>query len=307
MSTNQALSSNRSPFACNFSRSPKSKIPCSIAQMKSDEFEQLLSLDDDDIDLPEAALIIAQDEYPGLDIEPYLCQIDEFAAEIAGRLETNGNAESMISTINTHLFKDLGFRGNMDDYYDPRNSLLNDVLDRRRGIPISLSILYLGIGRRLGLDLEGVSFPGHFLVSLNVGSGSIILDPFFGGISLSEDELEFRLSRLGEFELVDSLQDFLEPASNKSILERMLRNLCSIYMQNETHDKALNASNKIMSLAPDNPQDYRLRATIYQAMECHTLALDDYRRFLFMDPESDHVEQVRANIIKLQSAVRFLH
>ena len=273
----------------------------------SEAFTQLLSLDDYEIDLVEAALIIARDEYPELSVTQYLSQIDQYALDVAERLDDNSDAETIISALNDYLFKEQGFRGNMEDYYDPRNSLLNDVIDRRCGIPISLSIIYIETGRRLGLDLEGVSFPGHFLVRFNVGSGTIILDPFFGGISLSEDELEFRLSRLGDYETQDPLEDLLEPASNRSILERVLRNLRGIYMQNATHDKALITSNKIIHLTPNNPYEYRLRGSIYQAMECHSLALNDYRQFLNLDPDADDAENVRADIIQLQSAVRYLH
>ena len=271
------------------------------------EFDFLLTLDDSEIDLAEAALVIAKDEYPELDVHNYLEQIDQFAIDVAGQLKQDSNAETIISTLNDYLFGEQGFKGNMDDYYDPKNSLLNDVIDRRSGIPISLSIIYLETGRRLGLDLEGVCFPGHFLVRFNVGQGTIILDPFFGGISLSEDELDFRLSRLSDHDLQDPLEDLLAPASNKSILERILRNLRGIYMQNATHDKALNVSNKILSLMPDSGQEYRLRGSIYQAMECHSLALADFRRFLKLDPENDETERVRGDIIQLQDALRHLH
>ncbi len=271
------------------------------------EFEVLLALEDSEIDLAEAALVIAKDEYPDLQVASYLEKIDQFALDIAAQLTADSNAETIISTLNQYLFDELGFKGNMEDYYDPRNSLLNDVIDRRCGIPISLSIIYLETGRRLGLDLEGICFPGHFLVRFNVGHGTIILDPFFGGISLSEDELDFRLSRLSDQDSHDPLDELLAPASNKSILERVLRNLRGIYMQNATHDKALNASNKILSLIPDSAQEYRLRGSIYQAMECHSLALADFRRFLKLEPENDENERVRGDIIRLQNALRQLH
>lgn len=274
----------------------------------TDEFDRILSLDDSDIDLAEGALIIARDEYPDLDIPRYLEQIDSFAIDVAERLGDDNDMETIITVLNDYLFKEQGFRGNMEHYYDPRNSLLNDVIDRRSGIPISLSIIYLETGRRLGLDLEGVSFPGHFLVRFNVGSGAVVLDPFFGGISLGEDELEFRLSRFGgESYLGESLEDLLEPASNRSILERVLRNLRGIYMESSTHDKALLKSNRLLSIAPDNPSEYLLRGSIYHAMECHQLALADYQQFIDMNPDGDDIERIRAKIIELQGAVRRLH
>ncbi|MBN1378330.1 MAG: tetratricopeptide repeat protein [Gammaproteobacteria bacterium] len=272
-----------------------------------DEFDLLLALDDSEIDLAEAALIIARDEYPELSVTNYLEKIDQFAIDVAARLEQDSDAETIISTLNDYLFDEQGFSGNMDNYYDPRNSLLNDVIDRRSGIPISLSIIYLETGRRLGLDLEGVCFPGHFLVRFNVGQGSIILDPFFGGVSLSEDELEFRLSRLADHDPYETLEELLAPASNKSILERVLRNLRGIYMQNATHEKALNASNKILSLMPENAREYRLRGSIYQAMDCYSLALADFRRYLKLEPETEESERVRGDIIRLQSALQHLH
>ncbi len=271
------------------------------------DFEDIIALDDYEIDLAEAALVIAKDEYPQLDIPRYLDCIDQYALDIANQLGGNNDAETMIATLNEYLFKNLGFKGDMDDYYDPRNSLLNDVIDRRCGIPISLSIIYLETGRRLGLELEGVSFPGHFLVRFNVSHGTVILDPFFGGISLSEDELEHRMSRFSDEHLEEPLEDLLEPASNKAILERILRNLRGIYMQNSTHDKALRTSEKILTLAPDNPYEYLLRGSIYQSMECHRMALSDYQRFINMDPEADEAEKIRAQIVELQSTVRFLH
>jgi regulator of sirC expression with transglutaminase-like and TPR domain len=271
------------------------------------EFNDIAALDDNDIDLAEAALLIAKDEYPALDVARYLNQIDRFATDIENRIEDGTDAQKIIATLNDYLFKEQGFRGNMENYYDPRNSLLNDVIDRRCGIPISLSIIYLETGRRLGLDLEGVSFPGHFLVRFNVSSGTIILDPFFGGISLSEDELEFRMSRFRNNEMGDSLEDLLEPASNKAIIERVLRNLRGIYMNNETHDKALKTSDRILLLSPDNPYEYLFRGSIYHSMECHQAALDDYQRFLRLHPEADEAERIRGQIIELQSVVRRLH
>jgi regulator of sirC expression with transglutaminase-like and TPR domain len=271
------------------------------------EFNDLATLDDNDIDLVEAALVVAKDEYPALDIPRYLSQIDHFVTDIEQRVGNDNDAQKIIAALNDYLFKEQGFRGNMENYYDPRNSLLNDVMDRRCGIPISLSIIYLETGRRLGLDLEGVSFPGHFLVRFNVSRGTIILDPFFGGISLSEDELEFRMSRFRNNEMSDSLEDLLEPASNKAIIERVLRNLRGIYMNNETHDKALKTSERILLLSPDNPYEYLFRGSIYHSMECHQAALDDYQRFLRLHPEADEAERIRGQIIELQSAVRRLH
>ena len=140
--------------------------------------------------------------------------------------------------LNQFLYEDLGYWGNTEDYYDPRNSYLNEVIDRRTGIPITLSILYMELGRRVGLPLEGVSFPGHFLVRLRLRGGTLVLDPFSGGAPQSEDELRSRLKRVIPDGVADNLpaselplDQFLEPATKRQILSRVLRNLKGIYRE----------------------------------------------------------------------------
>src|SRR3990172_9102721 len=128
--------------------------------------------------LAEACLLIAEDQYPGLDIAACVAKLDAMAATVRGRLAADALAEQKVAALNWHLFGELRFCGNADAYYDPRNSYLNEVLERRTGIPLTLSIVYLEVGRRLGLQLQGVSFPGHFLVKLRLKQGSLVLDPF---------------------------------------------------------------------------------------------------------------------------------
>ena len=145
------------------------------------------------VDLGAACLAIARDEYPDLDVAACCGELDSMAVTVRSRLAADAFAEQRIAALNHHLFAELGFRGNVDAYYDPRNSYLNEVLTRRTGIPITLSILYMEVGRRIGLPLRGVSFPGHFLVKLRVRRGELVLDPFAGGVPRAPSELRARL------------------------------------------------------------------------------------------------------------------
>src|SRR5581483_2102597 len=178
----------------------------------ADRLKDVLERPEDDINLAEAALLMAADEYPSLDVSTYLQRLDELAAGVRGRLPADAT------------FEEQGFTGNTDDYYDPRNSFLNEVLDRKLGIPITLSILYIEIGRRIGLTFQGISFPGHFLVKSETDVGDIVLDPFSGGVALSEKDLVQRLrERFGEENAPPApLAPLLRAAGKKEILLRML-------------------------------------------------------------------------------------
>ena len=201
-------------------------------------FAQLIAREDARIDLARGCLMIAQDAYPGLDVERYLGAIERMAIRLRAALPKNVSPEERVVALNKFLYEDEGFWGNTDDYYDPRNSYLNEVIDRKTGIPITLSILYMELGRRIGLPLEGVSFPGHFLVRLKLRGGVLVLDPFSGGAPQSEDDLRKRVKRVIPDGVADDLpaaelplDQFLEPASNRQILSRVLRNLKGIYRE----------------------------------------------------------------------------
>ncbi|MCI0554426.1 MAG: transglutaminase-like domain-containing protein, partial [Anaerolineae bacterium] len=193
------------------------------------------------INLAEAALLFAQSEYPELQVDTYLSRLDEMAAVVNKRLVPGASLANVIFELNHFLFEEQGFAGNIDEYYDPRNSFINEVLERKTGIPISLSLIYIEIGHRIGLPLTGVLFPGHFLVKLTVEAGDIVLDPFAGGRSLSEQDLISHLSNFMEFHPSDpvDLTRLLTPARKRDVLSRMLRNLKAIYIKSEEYLKAL--------------------------------------------------------------------
>jgi regulator of sirC expression with transglutaminase-like and TPR domain len=271
-----------------------------------DRFAELLAGEDGRIELARACLEIAADAYPGLDVDGYVGEIERFAARLQARLAPGVSVEDRVIALNEFLFADLGFRGNADDYYDPRNSYLNEVLDRRRGIPITLSVLYLEIGRRIELPLDGVSFPGHFLVRLPMRGGTLVLDPFSGGAPQSEDELRERLKRViprGAMQGVPvaelPLDPFLEPASHRQILARLLRNLKGVYREADRPERLLQVLNRMLVVAPDAPAELRDRGYAYERLECWRPALADLADYLERDPEAADAHEVRAKMVEL--------
>jgi regulator of sirC expression with transglutaminase-like and TPR domain len=273
-----------------------------------DSFETLVRADDARIDLAHACLLIAQDAYPGLDVERYLGEIERMAIRLRARLAGGAGAEERVIALNQFLFDDLGYRGNTSAYYDARNSYLNEVIDRRTGIPITLSILYMEVGRRVGLPLDGVSFPGHFLVRLRLRGGTLVLDPFSGGAPLSEDELRERLQRVipegasGGVPLAElPLQQFLEPASKRQILSRLLRNLKGIYRETDKPERMLEVLNRMLVVAPEASSELRERAYVYQRLECFRAALKDLSDYVEREPEAADLDDVRARLVELSA------
>ena len=250
------------------------------------------------IDLAEAALLCAQDTYPDLDIRSELDSLESLAAKLRNRLPADFSVTHRLVALNNYLFRELGFSGNMDEYYDPRNSFLNDVLARKTGIPITLSILYLEVGQRLGLKLKGVSFPGHFLVKVRVSGGELVLDPYAGGRSLSEEELRERLAQFTDKDTAKELplEDFLETASPRQILARLLRNLKAIYLEAKDFDKALGVMNRLVILLPDVPEERRDRGLVFARLECPRAAQEDLSHYATERPQADDTEQIAAQL-----------
>lgn len=270
---------------------------------------QKILLVDQELSLAEAALLLAKDEYPALDVDAYLTRLDELATRVRTRLPEGANIEDTLVTMNQILFDELGFAGNVDDYYDPRNSFLNDVLDRKLGIPITLSILYMDIANRLGLELEGVSFPGHFLVKFSTDEGDVVLDPFSGGTPLTEEDLVERLEEATGNEMASnlSINELLEAANKRDILVRMLRNLKGIYLRRQRHDKALTALHRILLIAPDQVEELRERGELHERLECFHAARDDYRRYLERASASTDVVPVRTRLIEVERQLTRYH
>ncbi len=266
------------------------------------EFSRLMLRQDKQIELARACLQIAEDAYPGLDVDGYVGEIERFARRLRTRFAPEAVAEDRIIALNEFLFDDLGFGGNTDDYYDPRNSYLNEVIDRRTGIPITLAVLYMEIGRRIGLPFEGVSFPGHFLVRLPLRGGTLVLDPFSGGVPQSEAELRELLKRVippgvGAADL--PLDQFLEPASNRQILARLLRNLKGIYREKDQPERLLEVLNRVIVVAPESAAELRERGLVYVRLECWRPALKDLADYLEREPEAPDQDEVRSKMVDL--------
>jgi len=210
-------------------------------------FAHVVGRDDAHVDLAQAALMIAEGEYPGLDIPTYIAALDRFGAR-ARRAVVAAPGDPPMATVLRVLYGDLGFHGNAGDYYDPRNSFLNEVLDRRTGIPITLGVVLIEVCRRVGVDARGVSYPGHFLVRSSTPTGAIFIDPF-EGVPLDEESLLALYQRAtGEDGPIDPRR--LEPASRKQILLRMLNNLRGIYQARTDQKRLQDVLMRMSVLAP---------------------------------------------------------
>jgi regulator of sirC expression with transglutaminase-like and TPR domain len=258
------------------------------------------------IPLARGALLIAKDEYPDLELDKYLDQLAALSREAEAPVRGAESTVEKIQRLSEFLFDSKGFEGNRDQYADPRNSFLNDVLERRLGIPISLSVLYIEVGRRLGLNLYGVSFPAHFLVKAVDDRGELIIDPFNEGAILDLDEIRARLQQIYR-QPVDVHPEMLKPVGARHILARMLRNLKNIYGQGGDWQRALSALDRILMLEPHSLEELLERAVLYERMECFAAARDDFQSFLTQAPEHPAAETVREAIIRLSQQVSRLN
>ena len=274
----------------------------------SERLRQIVAGPDEDISLAEAALLIAVHGNPGLNVSAYLNRIDELAYMLRLRVAEDEDVRGRITALNEFLFGELGFGPNAEDYYDPRNSFLNEVLERRTGIPITLSVIYMELGRRIGLPLQGVSFPGHFLVKCSFDDGAIVLDPYSGGISLGLTDLQRRLREVRGGEVSRAIvAELLVSASNKDILVRLLRNLKAVYLHDRDLDKALPIVSWIVEIMPELPPELRDRGMIYQELECPRAALADFEAYLQRSPGCEDGADIRRRIVELRSAAAKLN
>ena len=271
-------------------------------------FAQLISREDARIDLSRACLLIAQDAYPDLDVERYIGEIERMATRLRARLAPTAAGEERVVALNQLLYEELGYWGNTQDYYDPRNSYLNEVIDRRTGMPITMSILYMELGRRIGLPVEGVSFPGHFLVRVRLRGGMLVLDPFSGGAPQSEDELRSRVKRVIPDGVADDLpaselplDQFLEPATNRQILARVLRNLKGIYRKANKPERMLDVLNRMLLVTPDASAELRDRGYVYQRLECYRAAFKDLTDYAEREPDAPDLDEVRSKLMELSA------
>jgi regulator of sirC expression with transglutaminase-like and TPR domain len=254
------------------------------------------------IPLAHGALLIAKEEYPDLEVAHYLEHLATLGRAAQSALREAENTVERVQTLSDFLFVRTGFAGNRDNYGDPRNSFLNDVLERRLGIPITLSVIYLEVGRRAGLNLFGVSFPSHFLVKAVDERGELIIDPFNGGAILGIDDIRDRLKEIygRPVELQPAL---LKAVGARQILARMLRNLKNIYQSGADWPRALAALDRILVLEPRSAEEILERATIYERLECFGAALEDLQSFLTQAPDHPAADAAREAAVRLARQV----
>ncbi len=269
-----------------------------------------LVVDDAHLPLLEAAASIAQDDDAALDVQAVLVAIDDLAWQFKRRVPADAVPLQRLRLLNRYFFQELGFGGNVNDYYDPRNSHLNAVLRSRRGIPITLALLYMEIARQTGLVAEGVSFPGHFLVKLRLRQGrqpgEVLIDPC-NGHSLSREELSERLvpyrhqcNLPGDDDLPLAL--FLQSASSRETLARMLRNLKEIHRRARDWPRLLQVQRRLVVLLPDDWDERRDRGVAYAHLGCTGEAAGDFEAYLLHRPDADDHAAVLRRLDALRRA-----
>ena len=249
--------------------------------MISDSWASIVLAEKDEVSVAEAALVIAQDEYPHVVVGDYIQRLDQLADRIAQNVDPGAGLVATLSSVNRCLFEDEGYDGNRIDYYDPRNSYLNEVMDRHLGIPITLSVIYIEIGQRLNMPVSGVGFPGHFLVKWSTGDGDVIVDPYSKGERLGVEQLN-RLLRGVYGDVAPTVNDapeLLAPASKKDILVRILRNLKQIYQSRHDRERTLRILEKLLAIDPVAGVELRERASLYEQFDCYRAAIQDLERF----------------------------
>ncbi len=270
------------------------------------EFRQAVERPDEAIDLGRAALTIALAEYPELDCLDYLRRIDSLALEVAERSGTDADAFRSLAALNFVLFSQHGFRGNRNAYYDAENSFLNRVIERKTGIPITLSVLYMEVGQRIGLNFNGVGFPGHFLVKTAIDSNEIVIDPFNDGEIKSPKDLDQMLREMYGGN-VGLRPEFLVPVTRKQILLRMLGNLKAIYGRGDELVKMLTVLDRLIILDPDAVEEVRDRGAVYLRLECYGQAKDDFETYLRLAPDARDAAAIRDQVVDLAKHSVLIH
>lgn len=255
-------------------------------------FYQEIHQPDEHIDLAKAALYIAQEEYPDLEPEEYLNALDTMASEVQERLPSSRYPLRMIQSLNQYFYDDLGFAGNKTDYYDPRNSFLNDAIDRRLGIPITLSLVYLEVARRIDFPMVGIGMPGHFLIRPDIPDVEIFVDAYNRGEIMFAQDCQERLAQM--FQQPVTLQpEYLAPVSNRQFLARMLTNLKYIYLKQQELEKTLAAVERILLLFPDVSLEVRDRGLLYYQLGHYPQAVEDLQTYLAKVPDAEDAIVIR--------------
>ncbi|MBT3498731.1 MAG: tetratricopeptide repeat protein [Gemmatimonadales bacterium] len=258
-----------------------------------------LSRTEPEMDLARAFLLVAKEEYPQLSVELYLARLDQLAEEVKDRLADETAPLIVLSEVVDTLYRRRKFNGNREAYYDPRNSFLNDVLDRGTGVPLTLGVVLLEVGWRLGLPLKGVSFPGHFLIRFNGEAMDLLLDPFDGGKARFEDEAQELLDRVygGMVRLQDA---FMKTADRRNMIVRLLTNLKGVYVNVGDNKRALAAVERILMVTPTAPAENRTRGVLLARLGRRDEAAEQLERYLRVSPSAADSQTVSAMLKDLR-------
>ncbi len=243
------------------------------------------------LELDEAALLLAEIEHPGLDHEPWIRILDSYAVELAGRLR-KGGGEGFVRAANAYLFEELGFNGNVKDYYNPANSCLNEALANRTGIPIMLSVVYLEIARRLSEPVFGIGLPRHFVIQYDDGLFSTYIDPFHAGRLLTAAECL-------EIAGTDTGAGALDRVNNRQILARMINNLRGVYFSRRAHRKTVQLLSLLLEANPYAAEEYKQRGAAYLQMEQTRAAKADFERYLELAPDAPDRAEIEKSLASL--------
>jgi regulator of sirC expression with transglutaminase-like and TPR domain len=269
------------------------------------EFAREVSRPDADIDLARAALIIARSEYPGLDVETYLRCLDRLA-EKAVSARQPADPLGRLHRLREYLFEEQGFTGNTDDYFDPRNSHLNEVLDRRIGIPITLSLVLIEVGRRLGLQMEGIGLPGHFVTGTRVGGEHVLLDAFNGGTILTGEACGDLVARAVGRPVELTAEQFV-PVTKRQFLTRILNNLKGAHWRREAWRKVVGVIDRLLVLTPDAGSEWRDRGVAWTSLGDFARGLADWERYLTRFPNAPDHEKVKAHFRRIRQKLSQLN
>ncbi len=272
------------------------------------EWYQYLQRPEQDWSLTDMALLVAEQLQPKLERQVYIHKLEDMAGNLIQRIDTAQSLQSKLDSLADYFANELGFNGNVQDYYSPDNSLLNKVIDTRTGIPITLSILFMRLAESIGLDMYGIGFPGHFLVGITVDDSKVVLDPFNRAEQLNTDKLLELLAKSSTaVENAQQIEDYLTPLANRFIIVRLLRNLKNIYIEKQEVMHALTVIEMILSIIPESPGELRDRGMVYHHMEYTQGALTDLQRFIELEPDSNERNVIEALIESLSEQTTSLH
>jgi regulator of sirC expression with transglutaminase-like and TPR domain len=271
-----------------------------------DDFVRAVGRSEPALDLARAALLVAAESDPRLDVDSQLHTLESWATELRARLEPDWNNLQKLARLRSFVFEDLGFRGDSKDYFNPNNSLLNQVMERRLGVPLTLSIIFMELGWRVGIPFEGVGFPGHFLVRLTGEPRDLVLDPFNHGRTMHEEDCRRLLDEVtgGRLEFDGRL---LASVTKRDIITRLLLNLKGAYLRANQDEGALAAVERLLLIHPDDMDEVRDRGLLLFRLQRFSAALDALNAYLAARPNAPDRDNIAQHVISLRQLLASLN